>query len=166
MSSNTSNRSNATLIICEIIAAIAIVFGGAYWQFKAAPATSYSQLIGSVTDAKSDRPVADADVRLERTGSLPVSTQTDSDGSFVFELTDSTGLARVQVEATGYDSRNQLISLASETINKRIELQPSKASIPAVDLQKDAADGIAPASRDCSRLRINTVRHQRCLKRL
>ncbi len=165
MSSNTSNRSNATLIICEIIAAIAIIFGGAYWQFKATPAAPYSQLIGSVIDAKSDLPVADADVKLERTGSLPASTQTDSNGSFVFELPDSGGLARVRIEASGYDSLNQLVSLAGVAVNERIELQPSKSSIPAVETPQGADDDAEP-TRDCSRLRINTVRYQRCLKRL
>lgn len=90
------------------------------------------KLVGTVTDATTGEPVAQAVLTLIQLGRQERVTQTSPDGTYSFE--DIEGVLTVRLEAEGYRpySRGGVVARAGDTVRVSVQLLPD--NISGVDL--------------------------------
>jgi hypothetical protein len=105
----------------------------AYWQFVYKPAhlqqSQTIQYTGRVMDARTNKPIHNAKVSIEENQDVPQIHLTDSEGIFHVILHGAIGVARIRVDADGYDSFDRNVSF-SRTGIEPINLSSTPTSTP------------------------------------
>jgi TIR domain-containing protein len=109
-----------------------IVIAGAYWQFIYK--SGRAQLVnytGRVTDTRTNKPIHNAKVAIEADQNVPQIQHTDSEGIFHVVLRDSTGVARIRVDAEGYDYFDRNVQFSRTGVEPISLTAPSPSPTPA-----------------------------------
>lgn len=141
--------------------AVAIITGivtlvTAYWQFgparKDPPGTI--QYAGRVMDARTQKAIHGAKVSVESQG-VPQIYYSDSEGIFYLQLPSSSQLARIRIEAGGYDTFDRNVSV-SRTGIEDVRLTPSPVSSPTAN-NPETNTGQKKASKENEQRRIDEI---------